>query len=63
MWPDKVEGVKDIIGDKCNHASRPRRPLRFGNRVRVIVRKTETEARKASVRLLSKLDVDEGAAN
>ncbi len=36
--------------------------LRFGYRVHVVVRETETEARAAADRLLSKLDDAEGAA-
>ena len=38
------------------------RTLKFGYRAHVIVRDTETEARTAADRLLSKLDAAEGAA-
>ena len=43
-------------------AARHGRELRFGYRTHVIVRETETEARAAATRLLSKLDAAEGEA-
>ena len=43
-------------------AARHGRTLRFGYRAHVVVRDTEEEARAAAERLLSKLDVAQGAA-
>lgn len=62
MWPDKRETVSDIIADMTARAARHGRTLRFGYRAHVIVRDTESEARAAAERLLSKLDDAEGAA-
>jgi alkanesulfonate monooxygenase len=62
MWPDKREEVASIIGDMTKRAARFGRTLTFGYRVHVIVRETEAEARDYAETLLSKLDVDAGAA-
>ena len=62
MWPDKAETVKALIADMRERAAKHGRTLRFGYRAHVIVRSTESEARAAADRLLSKLDAAEGAA-
>jgi len=62
MWPDKQENVAAIIADMTERAGRHGRTLRFGYRAHVIVRETETAARAAADRLLSRLDAAEGAA-
>ena len=62
MWPDKAEAVQALIADMKQRAARHGRTLRFGYRAHVIVRDTESEARAAADRLLSKLDAAEGAA-
>jgi alkanesulfonate monooxygenase len=62
MWPDKQENVAAIIADMTERAARHGRTLRFGYRAHVIVRETETAARAAADRLLSRLDAAEGAA-
>ncbi len=62
MWPDKQDAVKALIADMTARAAKHGRTLRFGYRSHVIVRDTETEARAAAVRLLSKLDVAQGEA-
>ncbi len=62
MWPDRFETVRDIIADMTARAARRGRKLRYGYRVHVIVRVTETLAREAADRLLSRLDDAEGAA-
>jgi alkanesulfonate monooxygenase len=62
MWPDKQENVAAIIADMTARAAAHGRTLKFGYRAHVIVRDTETEARAAADRLLSKLDDAEGAA-
>ncbi len=62
MWPDTREEIGAIIADMKARAARHGRTLRFGYRVHVVVRETETEARAAASRLLSKLDLAQGAA-
>ena len=62
MWPDRRETVAAIIADMQQRAARHGRTLRFGYRAHVIVRDTETEARQAADRLLSKLDAAQGEA-
>lgn len=62
MWPDKREAVAAIIADMKARATRYGRTLRFGYRAHVVVRDTESEARAAADRLLSKLDTETGAA-
>lgn len=62
MWPDRKEVVAGIIADMTARAARHGRTLKFGYRAHVIVRDTETEARDAADRLLSKLDAAQGAA-
>jgi alkanesulfonate monooxygenase len=61
MWPDRMETVRDIVSDLTARAAAHNRTLRFGYRVHVVVRDTESEARDAATRLLSKLDDAEGA--
>jgi alkanesulfonate monooxygenase len=62
MWPDRMEAVRDIIADMTARAATYGRTLKFGYRAHVVVRETESEARAAANRLLSKLDADTGAA-
>jgi alkanesulfonate monooxygenase len=62
MWPDKKEAVAEIIADMKARAGKHGRTLRFGYRAHVVVRDTESEARAAADRLLSKLDDATGAA-
>ena len=62
MWPDKSEAVQAIIDDMKVRAAKYGRTLRFGYRAHVVVRDTESEARAAADRLLSKLDVAQGEA-
>ncbi|EHS49626.1 Luciferase-like, subgroup [Rhizobium sp. PDO1-076] len=62
MWPDRMENVRATIADLCGRAQQRGRTLRFGYRVHVVVRETESEARLAANRLLSKLDDATGAA-
>ena len=61
MWPERMDAVRGIVADMTARAATYGRRLRFGYRVHVIVRETETEARNAAVRLLSKLNDAEGA--
>ncbi len=62
MWPDRMEAVRETIADLRSRAQARGRALRFGYRVHVVVRETESEARLAADRLLSKLDDAMGAA-
>jgi len=62
MWPDTIEGVRGIVADLRARAAAKGRTLRFGYRVHVVVRESETEARDAADRLLSRLDDATGAA-
>jgi alkanesulfonate monooxygenase len=62
MWPDTMPKVKETIADLKARAAKHGRTLRFGYRVHVIVRETESEARAYADRLLSKLDAATGDA-
>ena len=62
MWPDKRENVAAIIADMNARAAKYGRTLRYGYRAHVVVRESESEARIAANRLLSKLDAETGAA-
>ena len=62
MWPDTMPAVKEIVDDMTARATKHGRTLRFGYRVHVVVRETETEALDSASRLLSKLDDAEGDA-
>jgi alkanesulfonate monooxygenase len=61
MWPETVQGAKDLIADMTARAANHGRTLKYGFRTHVVVRETEAEARAAADRLLSKLDADTGA--
>ena len=62
MWPDTMAAVKEIIADLTARAAAKERTLKFGYRVHVVVRETESEARDAADRLLSHLDDAQGKA-
>ena len=62
MWPDTMSAVQAILDDMRARAAAYGRTLKFGYRVHVVVRDTETEARAAADRLLSKLDAATGDA-
>jgi alkanesulfonate monooxygenase len=62
MWPDTLANSKAVVDDMNMRAATYGRTLKHGFRVHVVVRETETEARAAADRLLSKLDADTGAA-
>ena len=61
MWPDTLAGVADLVHDMRARAARVGRSLKFGYRVHVIVRDTETAARAAAAHLVAALDDEEGA--
>ena len=56
MWPDTMDQVAATVADLTARAARHDRTLRFGYRSHVVVRETESEARDAADRLVSKLD-------
>jgi alkanesulfonate monooxygenase len=60
MWPERMPEVRAIVADMTQRAARYGRRLRFGYRAHVIVRETESAARDAARRLLSRLDDAEG---
>jgi alkanesulfonate monooxygenase len=60
MWPDVMGEVARIVDDLRSRAGRAGRTLRFGYRVHVVVRETESAARQAASHLLSALDAAEG---
>lgn len=62
MWPDTLPAVRAVVADMRARAAAYGRSLRFGYRVHVIVRESESQARAAAARLLSRLDAAEGAA-
>ncbi|MFZ4689360.1 MAG: LLM class flavin-dependent oxidoreductase [Polymorphobacter sp.] len=62
MWPDTLPAVKAIVDDMTARATKHGRTLKFGYRVHVVVRETESAARAAADRLLSHLDAATGDA-
>ena len=60
MWPGTIPEVEAILSDMRARAAQYNRTLRFGYRVHVIVRESESEAIEASRTLLSHLDAEEG---
>lgn len=55
-WPDTVAATAEVVEDLRRRAAAVGRELRFGFRCHVIVRDTESEARAAAERLVSRLD-------
>lgn len=62
MWPDTIDGLEATISDMTRRAAAYGRSLRYGYRVHVIVRETESQAQAAAAELVSKLEPDTGAA-
>ena len=62
MWPDTEDSIASLISDMRRRASAARRTLRFGYRVHVVVRDTESEAREAAAHLISAVDAATGEA-
>ena len=62
MWPDTTDRMREVMREMDDRAAAFGRTLRYGWRSHVIVRETETEARAAAERLLSRLDTDTGRA-
>jgi alkanesulfonate monooxygenase len=62
MWPEPLPAVRALVEDMRARAARVGRTLAFGYRVHVIVRETESAAREAARRLVSRLDAATGDA-
>jgi alkanesulfonate monooxygenase len=62
MWPETVQGAKELVEDMTARAAKVGRSIKYGFRAHVIVRATEAEARAYADRLLSKLDAGAGEA-
>jgi alkanesulfonate monooxygenase len=62
MWPEPLPAVRALLDDMRARAARAGRTLAFGYRVHVIVRETESAAREAARRLVSRLDAATGDA-
>lgn len=56
MWPETEQDIEANMRDLAARAERFGRKIDFGYRVHVIVRETESEARAAARRLVSRLD-------
>lgn len=61
MWPETEERIAETVRVMSEKAAGYGRTIDFGFRGHVIVRNTETEARAAADRLISKLDASKGA--
>lgn len=61
MWPDTEENLQGHMEDLTARSAKYGRKLDYGLRVHMIVRETESEARAAADRLVSKLDDEFGA--
>ena len=62
MWPDTTDRMREVMREMDDRAAAFGRTLRYGWRSHMIVRETETAARAAAERLLSRLDTDTGRA-
>jgi alkanesulfonate monooxygenase len=62
MWPDTETEIAAIMADMRSRADDLGRKLRFGYRVHVIVRETESEARDAAASLIDAVDARTGDA-
>ncbi|MBU6302069.1 MAG: LLM class flavin-dependent oxidoreductase [Verrucomicrobia bacterium] len=60
MWPETAEKLAETMHEVASAAAAYGRLIDFGLRIHVIVRETESEARAAAKRLISKLDPDKG---
>ncbi|MEQ1827214.1 MAG: LLM class flavin-dependent oxidoreductase [Pirellula sp.] len=62
MWPETEERIQETMQSMSAQAAAYGRAIDFGFRTHVIVRETESEARSAADRLISKLDLEKGLA-
>ncbi len=61
MWPETEDRIAETMRVMSEKAAAHGRMIDFGFRTHVIVRETESEARAAAERLISKLDATKGA--
>jgi alkanesulfonate monooxygenase len=61
MWPETEARLAETMRGVATKAAALGRTLDYGLRIHVIVRETESEARAAAQRLLSRLDPEKGA--
>lgn len=61
LWPDIEQRLEAAKNDIAERAAKHDRKLDFGLRIHVIVRETETEAREAASRLVSRLEREKGS--
>ncbi len=61
MWPETEDRIAETMRVMSEKAAAHGRKIDFGFRTHVIVRETESEARAAAERLISKLDAAKGA--
>jgi alkanesulfonate monooxygenase len=61
MWPETEDRIAETMRVMSEKAAAHGRKIDFGFRTHVIVRETESEARAAADRLISKLDAAKGA--
>ena len=61
MWPDTEDRIAETMRSMSENAAAHGRTIDFGFRSHVIVRETESEARAAADRLISRLDAANGA--
>lgn len=60
MWPETEDRLSATMEGMSEKAAKHGRVIDFGLRVHIIVRETESEARAAAKRLISKLDLSKG---
>jgi alkanesulfonate monooxygenase len=60
MWPEPLPDLRQLLDDMRRRATAAGRTLRFGYRVHMIVRETESEAHDAARRLVSRLAQEVG---
>ncbi|HYF34968.1 MAG TPA: LLM class flavin-dependent oxidoreductase [Prosthecobacter sp.] len=60
MWPETEDRLAETMRGMAEQAAAHGRLIDFGLRIHMIVRETESEARAAAKRLISKLDLSKG---
>jgi len=60
MWPETEEKLTELMTNMSTKAAGYGRKVDFGLRIHMIVRETESEARAAAEKLMSKLDAEVG---
>ena len=60
MWPETETRLQELMQNMSDQASGFGRTVDFGLRIHMIVRETESEARAAAQKLMSKIDAERG---